>query len=340
MKGEGKPMVGGPELELSGLDLQTGEGMRSYYDKIVPKRLQELIKKHDPEARVGAHEIPNTGEKRRQGHADVGEIMNWHPSYTNLSRQEQSAQWNAMSPVNRRQLIKDYESSQSGDITGHGIDITPAMRESILRGQSAHARGGEVEGYGDGGIIKKALQAVGGAFKPTETGWVFKDVKNPNLTPAQNKAISHAIDAGRYVEAELPIRSMYATQPHVNADFATPVSSNRGNLPVVQRIGDEFYVRDGHHRLTKLATEGAETAKVNLVDPWERTPTEMPLLDWKPKTPEQMASEQALAQKQKQENDALYNDLMSSGFGDIEPQGRAKGGAIEDHALAAIYNHC
>jgi hypothetical protein len=62
----------------------------------------------------------------------------------------------------------------------------------------------------------------------------------------------------------------------------------------------------------------------------------MPLLDWKPKTPEQMASEQALAQKQKQENDALYNDLMSSGFGDIEPQGRAKGGSIEDHALMLI----
>jgi hypothetical protein len=123
---------------------------------------------------------------------------------------------------------------------------------------------------------------------------------------------------------------MYATQPHVNADFATPISSNRGNLPVVQRIGDEFYVRDGHHRLTKLATEGAETAKVNLVDPWERTPTEMPLLDWKPKTPEQVASERALAQKQKQENDALYNDLMSAGFGDIEPQPRAHGGLVDD----------
>jgi hypothetical protein len=198
--------------------------------------------------------------------------------------------------------------------------------------------GGEVEGYGDGGIIKKALQAVGGAFKPTETGWVFKDVKKPNLTPAQNRAISHAIDAGRYLETELPIRSMYATQPHVNADFATPVSSNRGNLPVVQRIGDEFYVRDGHHRLTKLATEGAETAKVNLVDPWEKTPTEMPLLDWKPKTPEQVASELALAQRQKQENDALYNDLMSLGFDDIEPQGRAHGGLVDD-ALHVVREH-
>jgi hypothetical protein len=145
VKGEGKKMVGGPEMELSGLDLQTGgSGMKGYYDKIVPNQLSKLVKKLDPEARVGAHEIPNTGEKRRQGYADVGEIMNWHPSYTNLSRQEQSAQWNAMSPVNRRQLIKDYESAQSGDITGHGIDITPAMRESILKGQTAFKDGGSV----------------------------------------------------------------------------------------------------------------------------------------------------------------------------------------------------
>jgi hypothetical protein len=49
-----------------------------------------------------------------------------------------------MTPVHRRQLIKDYENSQSGDITGHGIDITPKMRESILKGQSAFKRGGSV----------------------------------------------------------------------------------------------------------------------------------------------------------------------------------------------------
>jgi len=152
MKGEGKPMVGGPELELSGLDLQTGEGMRSYYDKIVPKRLQELIKKHDPEARVGLHEIPNSGDKLRRTRGDVGEIMNWHPAYTNLSRQEQSARWNAMTPPERRRLMDDYEKAQSDDVMGHGIDITPAMRESILRGQSAHARGGEV--------VDQALHAV------------------------------------------------------------------------------------------------------------------------------------------------------------------------------------
>jgi hypothetical protein len=137
------PLSGNHVMEAS--DLIIGDkGMKGYYDNIVPKRLQELVKKHDPDARVGAHEIPNSGETRRQGHADVGEIMNWHPAYTNLSRQEQSARWNEMTPVNRRQLIKDYESDQSGDIMGHGIEITPKMRESILKGQTAFKRGGSV----------------------------------------------------------------------------------------------------------------------------------------------------------------------------------------------------
>jgi hypothetical protein len=37
---------------LSGLDLQVGgEGMKKFYDEIVPKRLMELAKKHDPEAK-------------------------------------------------------------------------------------------------------------------------------------------------------------------------------------------------------------------------------------------------------------------------------------------------
>ncbi len=34
-----------------------GEGMKGYYDKIVPKRLQEIIKRHDPSAKVGYTDV-------------------------------------------------------------------------------------------------------------------------------------------------------------------------------------------------------------------------------------------------------------------------------------------
>jgi hypothetical protein len=137
------PLSGNHVLESSDLVIG-GEGMKGYYDKIVPKRLQELVKKHDPEARVSEHEIPNSGEQLRRKRGDVDEIMNWHPAYTNLSRQEQSAQWNQMTQPERRRLMDDYEKAQSDDVVGHGIEITPKMRESILKGQTAFKRGGSV----------------------------------------------------------------------------------------------------------------------------------------------------------------------------------------------------
>ncbi len=106
---------------LSGQDLEMGgEGMKGYYDKIVPKRLQELIKKHDPSARVG---------------------------YTDV-----------MLPP------KGGAGHNNPPFEAPGITITPAMRESILRGQSAHARGGEV--------IDHALHAVRRHFAGDEGSYV------------------------------------------------------------------------------------------------------------------------------------------------------------------------
>lgn len=85
--------------ELSGLDLSVGgEGMKGYYDSIVPKRLQNLAKKYDKNAKLGYTETHHRGQ-----------VSNAPMSYTLPS-----------------------------------LDITPAMRESILRGQSAYQRGGTV----------------------------------------------------------------------------------------------------------------------------------------------------------------------------------------------------
>jgi len=48
---------------ISGLDLQTGgEGMKGYYDKIVPNQLQTLAKGLDPEARISTIDMP-VGER-------------------------------------------------------------------------------------------------------------------------------------------------------------------------------------------------------------------------------------------------------------------------------------
>ena len=97
-------------LEGNGLSMG-GEGMKGYYDKIVPKRLQELVKKHDPDAKVG---------------------------YTDV-----------MLPP------KGGAGHNNPPFAAPGLTITPKMRESILKGQPAFKRGGNVKRkYEKGGIVQ------------------------------------------------------------------------------------------------------------------------------------------------------------------------------------------
>jgi hypothetical protein len=56
--------IGGKNAVLRDLDLKIGgEGMKSYYDKIVPKQLTELAKRHDKEAKVENLEMPIEGRE-------------------------------------------------------------------------------------------------------------------------------------------------------------------------------------------------------------------------------------------------------------------------------------
>jgi hypothetical protein len=98
---------------ISGLDLEFGgEGMKKFYDDIVPKRLMALAKKHDPEAKFSTSTVKH--------------------------------------PVSQ----KDFDADALFQTDLHALEITPRMRESILKkGFPAYASGGEVEGYADGGDV-------------------------------------------------------------------------------------------------------------------------------------------------------------------------------------------
>lgn len=92
-----KKKVGGKNAVLRDLDLKIGgEGMRHFYDKLVPKQLMEITKRHDPEVKIKPDVIDTP-----EGPKDV-----------------------------------------------HAIDITPKLRESVLRGQKAFAEGGAVDDDG------------------------------------------------------------------------------------------------------------------------------------------------------------------------------------------------
>ena len=92
---------------LDSVDMKVGgEGMKGYYDKIVPNRLQKLAREYDPQAKVGPSQV-------------------MLPTASGSNDTNQSIQ-----PL--------------------GIQITPQMRESILRGQSAFADGGAVPDEDEG----------------------------------------------------------------------------------------------------------------------------------------------------------------------------------------------
>lgn len=105
---------------LSGVDLTVGgDGMKKFYDEMVPKRLIKLAKQHDPDAKFSVSTIRHPKEFYEP---EVGENDSDH--------------------------IPDVET----DVPT--LEITPKMRESILKkGFAAYADGGEVEGYADGGDV-------------------------------------------------------------------------------------------------------------------------------------------------------------------------------------------
>lgn len=88
---------GGKQADLQGLDLKVGgEGMKGFYDRIVPKQLNDMVKRHDPSVK----------------------------------------------------MRHDTIDTERGPQPVHAIDITPKLRESVLRGQRAFSTGGEVDDDG------------------------------------------------------------------------------------------------------------------------------------------------------------------------------------------------
>lgn len=127
-----------PYQEISGLDLQVGgEGMKGFYDQILPSYLNEYGKKYG--VRVGTYDMP-VGEKMVPDRAGLGMIS----------------------------------SGEQEMVPFHSFDITPQMREDITTkgmplyqvappvaiGAGASMQEEQLEQYAGGGAVKKALKAV------------------------------------------------------------------------------------------------------------------------------------------------------------------------------------
>lgn len=92
-----------------------GEGMKNYYDRFLPKRLEKLVSKLDPEAKVRlyGHKIDIPGEN--------------YPSDANDWKGDED----------------DWDFKKV-----HSIEITPKLRAAILKGLPAYEQGGTVLNHG------------------------------------------------------------------------------------------------------------------------------------------------------------------------------------------------
>lgn len=175
----------------SGLDLKIGgEGMKGFYDQILPAEANRLGKKFG--ARVGtteirthkAHNDPSLNMPRRiidLGPGDheqdaarfVVEVQDHGGDGWN---QEDGFETHAEAQAYIDRLEKDFKHRQKV----HSIDVTPAMRESVMAGQPLfQAEGGKPRGsyklMQDGRVVIRALTDPNASTLPHEVAHSFLD---------------------------------------------------------------------------------------------------------------------------------------------------------------------
>jgi len=117
---------------LEGEDLRVGgEGMKGFYDKIVPSFLNQFGKKYG--AKVGTTHITGPNEEPW----GIGDAANFH--------QMSSSEY--LDHPNRSQLERQFLQARNTKATPvHHFPITPEMREDVTKnGVPLYAEGGEVE---------------------------------------------------------------------------------------------------------------------------------------------------------------------------------------------------
>jgi hypothetical protein len=134
--------IGVRQRSLSGLDLRTGgEGMKGYYDNILPNRLKALTKKLDPSAKIGTTTLPDPVAGGRYYVPVQNDLGQWEVHDEMGDDLGVSAHRNA----EEARIVADTLNRQNVKTKSYPhIPITPLMRERILKGFAQYADGGPV----------------------------------------------------------------------------------------------------------------------------------------------------------------------------------------------------
>lgn len=188
----------------------------------------------------------------------------------------------------------DVYKSHAGEVEARNVqtrrDMTPEERRAKPPWTTQDVPDeDQIVRFGSGKAESTPILRSGKKAPPTETGWTFRGYRDINrvLEKGDNRKINGEVAGfGDIPVVEVPINRLWATQKTVNDDFATTESSS-GMLPLIVRKNGEMYVRDGHHRITKVAEDGSQTVRAKFVD-LDRADTSTPLLDY-PKIKDELA---------------------------------------------------
>lgn len=152
--------------ELSGQGLRVGgEGMKGFYDQILPSAMNKLGKKWG--AKVGETEIAAPTEKLKLENGGSGIVV------VGEDGRIKAGPFGSRAEANAR--LKVLTSAQRTNV--HSIDISPEMRASVMEGQPLfRATEGQTVPGVTTEMVRKAF-AAGGVREAGEGAW---DVKLPN----------------------------------------------------------------------------------------------------------------------------------------------------------------
>jgi predicted GNAT family acetyltransferase len=119
---------------LSGQDLNIGgEGMKGFYDRMVPAFLNKFGKKHGVQVQPGQINIDDPN-----GHSQVAMLQ---------ASGIPETQWGQIPYKEKERMMAEYSAKQPPEMAPvHTFNITPQMREDVMKnGIPLYAKGGSVE---------------------------------------------------------------------------------------------------------------------------------------------------------------------------------------------------
>lgn len=185
-KEEGRKYRGHEGLTLEGLDLKVGgEGMKGFYDKILPATVNKLVKKFGGRVEESKLEVPAESALPHDERAEIVErAEGWmgHPQRFDLVNADGVIEGHWPTRAEAELHLQNYNRGlPEATHAVHTLDITPALRKAAIEeGFPLFQRepGGEMRGRITLGDNKAIIDLFAGADKSTflhETGHLWLD---------------------------------------------------------------------------------------------------------------------------------------------------------------------